>query len=336
MIRAITLNPSLNRFGQRFLGVLQAGAFPSFKEPIRVLGLAVVVSMLLPWVGEPLVDAKPYLERRFVDQSTVQKTPGGLTHDIQLGSDIDTAIRQVYKPSQRYGLQQYLTKVVAKLAAQSPVYYPFTVIVLSDQRSAMAISAPGGFIYVTEGLLYQTESESELAALLAIQMAYVVKRQMFQLPQVMDTTLQSTFFQGESVAGNADYNQLTAQQKQAFRWVHTLLYQSYLESEVLAASSMAQEWLPKAGYDPSGLTRWVQKQVALQGRGIITDYHQTSPMTEPMALQLEDRAQLLQPRQVATPTSSTRSFRQYTPAKAAQPSSNGLIQDTPQFHDLMD
>jgi predicted Zn-dependent protease len=73
-------------------------------------------------------------------------------------------------------LQRYVGEVGRRLAEQSPrqeVEYHFAV---ADREEPNAFALPGGYIYVTRGLLALVESEDELAGILAHEVGHVAAK----------------------------------------------------------------------------------------------------------------------------------------------------------------
>ncbi|MCA9798006.1 MAG: M48 family metalloprotease [Cyanobacteria bacterium HKST-UBA04] len=244
--------------------------------------------ILLVWFGTAIMPAPVLAANRYIQRSADQRTMPSMNYDIQLGGDIDGAIRSIFPPTGRtsFGQERYLNRLVKLMAGQVPFYYPYSATVIEDNRIALCLSSPGGFMYFSEALLDLTETESQLAALIATQMAHINQRHMFQLPQVVDTTLQSTFFQGQQET--EAFEQLSARQKTAYRWAHTLIYQSYLEQEMLDALRLATDVMVDSGYDPTGMADWLNKLLALQDSGVVTEYLQNNPINRAMVLQIEE------------------------------------------------
>lgn len=73
-------------------------------------------------------------------------------------------------------LQQYLQKVAASVVAAIPGHhpreFPFTCKAL-NAKTVNAFALPGGYVYLTRGLLERLRSEDELAAIIADQIAHV-------------------------------------------------------------------------------------------------------------------------------------------------------------------
>ncbi|MEO8070352.1 MAG: M48 family metalloprotease [Acidobacteriota bacterium] len=96
--------------------------------------------------------------------------------EIQLGRQSDAEIRKqmgVYKDD---ALQKYVADVGAKLAraAHRPTLpWTFTVV---DEQAVNAFALPGGFVYITRGILPFLRSEAELAAVMGHEVGHVDAR----------------------------------------------------------------------------------------------------------------------------------------------------------------
>ena len=77
----------------------------------------------------------------------------------------------------RAQLQQYVSAIgqTLAMASQRPeVYAGYHFIVLDDPRRVNAYAVPGGFIFITTGLIAKTTDEDELAAVLAHEVSHIV------------------------------------------------------------------------------------------------------------------------------------------------------------------
>jgi predicted Zn-dependent protease len=102
----------------------------------------------------------------------------GQEKDIAVG---DKAIREV-KTSGRmpletplYSVQEYVQGLARKIAATSDLKVPLRVSVLDDPE-VQSIALPGGFLFVTSGLVASARSESELAGTLAREIGKIAAR----------------------------------------------------------------------------------------------------------------------------------------------------------------
>lgn len=75
-------------------------------------------------------------------------------------------------------IQDYIDSIAYRLVAASDhIRQPFTFFVIDD-AAVNAFAAPGGYIGINTGLFLLTESESELAAVIAHEIAHITQRHM--------------------------------------------------------------------------------------------------------------------------------------------------------------
>lgn len=96
--------------------------------------------------------------------------------EVQIGRQSDQEIRQQMGLYNDPDLQAYVRAVGEKLAAASHrPHLPWTFAVV-DEPAVNAFAVPGGFIYVTRGILPFLRDESELAAVLGHEVGHVDAR----------------------------------------------------------------------------------------------------------------------------------------------------------------
>lgn len=89
----------------------------------------------------------------------------------KLADGVDRNARLVTNPL----ISDFVSRLALNLARHSDATVPFTVKVIeSDDPNLFAL--PGGFLYVTTGLIAAVESEAELAGLMAHEVAHVAAR----------------------------------------------------------------------------------------------------------------------------------------------------------------
>ena len=121
-----------------------------------------------------------------------------------------------------------------------------------DSQDARAIAFPGGFVYITRGLIARAETEAELAGVVAHEIAHIVARHGMR-PLSRDANPQPdvplAFAGGWSGACTrfAGSNAVPA----------TLL--STLRAFELEADSVAVRYLRAAGYDPLAMIEFFNK-----------------------------------------------------------------------------
>jgi len=96
--------------------------------------------------------------------------------EIQIGKDSDVEIRKTMGVYNDQNLQRYVADIGTRLAraAHRPnLPWTFTVV---DESAVNAFAVPGGFIYITRGILPFLRSEAELAAVMAHEVGHVDAR----------------------------------------------------------------------------------------------------------------------------------------------------------------
>lgn len=96
--------------------------------------------------------------------------------EIQIGRAAHPQILRQYRVYNDAALQEYVKRIGNELADQSDrpnLDYTFTVL---DSEEVNAFALPGGYIYITRGILSYLNSEAELAAVLGHEIAHVTAR----------------------------------------------------------------------------------------------------------------------------------------------------------------
>ena len=96
--------------------------------------------------------------------------------EIAMGQETDKSIRQQFGIYEDKALNDYVNRIGQSMVPQSHrpnLKHQFAVL---DTPVVNAFAAPGGFIYVTRGILALMNSEAELAAVLGHEMGHVAAR----------------------------------------------------------------------------------------------------------------------------------------------------------------
>ncbi len=98
----------------------------------------------------------------------------------ELGDAFFRSLHSRVKISQDAEVQQYIQSIGRQLAANSDTpSNPFHFFVVLDKQ-INAFAGPGGYIGINSGLLILTESESELASVMAHEIAHVTQRHLYR------------------------------------------------------------------------------------------------------------------------------------------------------------
>ena len=98
------------------------------------------------------------------------------SQEVEIGRQSDQQIKKQYKVYESKALQDYVNGVGQKIARHShrpDLPYHFTVL---DSSEINAFALPGGYIYITRGIMAYLNSEAELAAVLGHEIGHVTAR----------------------------------------------------------------------------------------------------------------------------------------------------------------
>ncbi len=130
---------------------------------IRLAGLALASAVALSCATNPATGKR---ELNLMSEA----------QEIALGKESDGQIRQEMGVVSDPALQQYLDRIaqpLAKVTERPDLPWTFTVV---DSPAVNAFALPGGFIYVTRGIMAHLNSEAEFAGVLGHEIAHVTAR----------------------------------------------------------------------------------------------------------------------------------------------------------------
>ena len=173
----------------------------------------------------------------------------------KIGEEEDKKVAQEMGLLDDAGLTAYFEALGQRLAKESPrqdVAYRFHVV---DMIEPNAFALPGGYVYVTRGLLVLANKEDELAGVVGHEIGHVAARHTVQRvsrqgPFALITNLVSGvtgFFVpivGDIVGGVGNLAQ-------------SIVFSPYSRSQESQADEVGQEIAAKAGWDPLGLTAFL-------------------------------------------------------------------------------
>jgi predicted Zn-dependent protease len=146
--------------------------------------------------------------------------------------------------------------------------YRFAVL---DTAEVNAFACPGGTILVTRGLIAKADSEDELAAILAHEIAHVTLRHGVAAIQQANLTQAFNYLAAgaaQAALSDEDLQQLTEVFDGSVKdIVNTLILSGYSREAEAAADQLGREFLAGAGYDPQALSRVLARMDDAGGQG---------------------------------------------------------------------
>jgi predicted Zn-dependent protease len=165
--------------------------------------------------------------------------------EIEQGRKANEQVIKFYGVYQDQALQDYINEVGQKLAhaSQRPeLEWHFTIV---DSQEINAFALPGGYIYITRGILAYLNNEAELAAVLGHEIGHVCARH--QVRQQTNQTLAGILGAGAAIfTGSAAVADLANIGGQA-------LLSGYGRDMELEADHLGAQYIAKTGYDPQAM-----------------------------------------------------------------------------------
>jgi len=198
-----------------------------------------------------------------------------LEKEIALGKQMAQEVERQAKIIEDPVVAEYVNRLGQNLVRNSDAKVPFTIKVLdSDEVNAFAL--PGGFFFVNTGLILDTDTEAELAGVMAHEIAHVAARhgtrQATRGELINYATLPLIFMGGWT--GYAIEGIASAAIPLGF-----LKFSRAFESE---ADMLGLQYLYKTGYDPTAFVDFFEKIESLEKSkpGTMSKVFSTHPMTD--------------------------------------------------------
>lgn len=146
------------------------------------------------------------------------------------------------------------SKMIARIVgvlttvSENPIQsYRITIL---DAPSVNAFALPGGYLYITRGLLALANDEAEIAAVISHEMAHVIANHGIQRQQQQDAALIAGQVVSEILSGNLSTTSVLARNK--------LRLAAFSRQQELQADEIGIRMLAQAGYDPAASVRFLK------------------------------------------------------------------------------
>ena len=217
--------------------------------------------------------------------------PVSAQEEMKIGRDVAANVAAQFGLSTDESLAEYVNLVgltVAQFAPKQDVPYRFAVL---NSGILNAFAAPGGYIFITQGLLSQLKDEAQLACVLGHEIAHVSQRHVIK-------EIQKSRMVDAAIPGYAKAQAQKAQwMKQVTDLAVQMLWKGLSREDELEADRLGVEYASKAGYDPSSFKEVLE---ILKARAQEPDYLKevkfllsTHPKPEERLRSIEERLKAL-------------------------------------------
>lgn len=195
--------------------------------------------------------------------------------EIALGKQTDTEIRAQYGEYDSPALTAYVQKVGQSMAPHTHRPHLNYYFVVLDTPVVNAFAVPGGYIYVTRGILALMNTEAELAAVLGHELGHVnARHSVAKLSQLMLAQF------GLAVGGaiSDTFAKITGAASIGIQ----LLFLKFSRDDEREADALGVEYSRKGGYNPSEMVNFfssLEKLGDLSGGHSLPGFLSTHPLT---------------------------------------------------------
>jgi len=199
-----------------------------------------------------------------------------LEHEIALGKQLSQEVEKQAKFINDPVVNEYVNRVGQNLVRNSDAQVPFTIKVI-DSDVVNAFALPGGFFYVNSGLILHADEESELAGVMAHEIAHVCARhgtkQATKSDIIQMGAMVATIFIPYTWAGYAIY--------QGMQFAIPMTFLKFTRVDEAEADYLGLQYMYKAGYDPNAFVSFFEKVQADEKKqpGTIPKVFSTHPPT---------------------------------------------------------
>jgi predicted Zn-dependent protease len=217
----------------------------------KVLSAALLSTALLAGCGSTVVNPVTGREERTVMDEATEIAEGRKAHQqvlAEYGAYADPALQAYVN-----GIGQKL----ARLSHRSALPWTFTVL---DSHEINAFALPGGYIYITRGLMAYLDSEAELAGVIGHEIGHVTARHGAQRATrqqdagfgVLAATVLGAVLESQGVGGATG---MASQMSQgvAAGWLAT-----YSREQELQADQLGAEYLARNRYNPTNMVEVIR------------------------------------------------------------------------------
>jgi len=195
--------------------------------------------------------------------------------EVRMGQETDPEITAMYGIYDDVALVTYIDNLgqqLAKISHRPQLTYTFNVM---DSPVINAFAVPGGYVYLTRGILAYLNSEAELAGIIGHEIGHITARhsaqqytkaQLAQIGLGLGSLLSQTFSQYAGLAGQGI----------------GLLFLKFSRDNEREADNLGVEYSSKAGYDATDMANFFITLDKMHGgeKGSLPDFLTTHPNPE--------------------------------------------------------
>jgi predicted Zn-dependent protease len=214
--------------------------------------------------------------------------------DVTIGREADPEILKRFGYYEAPDLQNYVAQVGQRVVAASDTRFNFQFKVV-DHTSVNAMALPGGFVYITRGILAEMNDEAQLAGILGHEATHVNSRHGAKLMTKAMATQIATVL-GVGAAAAAGSAGAAGAVGMISNHLANYMLLGYGREYELEADEVGLRYARRAGYDPRRMVaflRWMRRNDLLRGQRLYHGFDATHPDTATRIAKADTMATLL-------------------------------------------
>lgn len=220
----------------------------------KLLAVACAMAMLfLPMANSGCISANPATGKKelmFI----------GTAQEVSLGKSVAESVEKQYRVDTNPMLNQRVMNIfnrLAKTADRQDLKYSIKVL---DTKMVNAFACPGGFLYVTKGLLEFSTSDDELACIIGHEFGHVVARHSVK---AMQRQIGYSVLIEILASGTKDEKKKNTLRAVASTGLGLILL-GYGRKNEYQSDYLGMRYAQRAGYNPNGAISFFQKLQKLE------------------------------------------------------------------------
>lgn len=191
--------------------------------------------------------------------------------EIKIGRSLARSVEEKFGLVKDAGMQKRVREVgqsIAEVCDRPELTYSFGVLEgedLEEEERHNAFALPGGYVYLFKEMVGDTESDDELAAIIAHEVGHIVVRHSVK-------KLQSAIgMAGLNLIGAVAKTDRHTQAKASVAIAQLMM--AYNRGAEFEADKLSVKYLKKAGYDPQAAVTFIERRLEKELKGEIHQYH---------------------------------------------------------------
>lgn len=215
-------------------------------------------------------------------KATAAQLPIGPEEELAYGGAIAVQIMQKYGgldgTAARATYVQTVGQAVAAYSTRPELDYHFAVL---NSDAVQALSAPGGYVFVTRGALLKMRNESELAGVLAHEIGHIAAKHALGIIQNVKSRQAMTDAAADAWKGAAAFSGVIG------KFLDDYLEKGLPQETEFEADQLGTQNLARVGWAPGGLRDFLQVLASLEAQSANDAFYKTHPKTADRVAKLD-------------------------------------------------